>query len=71
VKSFHTISIPFALLHIVMLRLAKSYFAGPANHCYNVIIAKLDLNPPGEAAAGFACPGARLAQLMLGCRGGR
>jgi hypothetical protein len=44
-------------VQICTLRLAKNHFAGPANQCYKVIIAELDLNPPGDsAAAGFVFP---------------
>ena len=35
------------------LRLVKNLFAGPANQCYEVIIAELDLSPPGIAVAGL------------------
>jgi hypothetical protein len=36
---------------------SENRFAGPANQCYKVIIAELDLNPPGARRGGFLfCP---------------
>ncbi len=36
------------------LQLVKNHFAGPANQCYKVIIAELDMSPPGDSvAAGY------------------
>jgi hypothetical protein len=38
------------------LRLVQNHFAGPANQCYKVIIAELDLSPPDAGRHGGPLP---------------